>query len=68
MAPQGQYDAVVIDEAQDLDANCLRLLVALCRTANRLFLTADANQSIYGSGFRWTDVTTRCAFAAAPGC
>lgn len=50
------YDAVVVDEAQDLDPNTLRLLVALCRQKNRLFVTADANQSIYGGAFRWTDV------------
>jgi superfamily I DNA/RNA helicase/mRNA-degrading endonuclease RelE of RelBE toxin-antitoxin system len=50
------YDAVVIDEAQDLDPSILRLLIGLCRTPNRLFITADANQSIYGSGFNWRDV------------
>ena len=32
------------------------MLVGLCRAPDRLFVTADANQSIYGSGFRWTDV------------
>jgi len=51
-----RYDAVVIDEAQDLDPSILRLLIGLCRTPNRLFITADANQSIYGSGFNWSDV------------
>src|SRR6266702_1431322 len=50
------YDAVVIDEAQDLDPSALRLLVRLCDKPNRIFITADANQSIYGSGFNWTDV------------
>ncbi len=50
------YDAVVIDEAQDLDPSVLRMLVNLCKTPGRLFITADANQSIYGSGFTWTDV------------
>ena len=50
------YDAVVIDEAQDLDPSMLRLLVNLCNAPGRLFITADANQSIYGSGFTWTDV------------
>jgi superfamily I DNA/RNA helicase len=46
----------VIDEAQDLDPSILRLLIGLCKTPNRLFITADANQSIYGSGFNWSDV------------
>ncbi len=51
-----RYDAVIIDEAQDLDPSVLHLLVHLCANPNRLFITADANQSIYGSGFNWTDV------------
>ncbi|GHO84905.1 UvrD-helicase domain-containing protein [Dictyobacter formicarum] len=50
------YDAVIIDEAQDLDPSSLRLLVHLCKQSNRIFVTADANQSIYGSGFNWSDV------------
>jgi superfamily I DNA/RNA helicase/mRNA-degrading endonuclease RelE of RelBE toxin-antitoxin system len=50
------YDAVVVDEAQDLDPSMLRLLIKLCKDPSRLFITADANQSIYGSGFNWSDV------------
>lgn len=50
------YDAVVIDEAQDLDPSALRMLLQLCKAPNRIFVTADANQSIYGSGFTWSDV------------
>ena len=50
------YDAVVIDEAQDLDPSMMRLLIKLCKDPSRLFITADANQSIYGSGFNWSDV------------
>jgi superfamily I DNA/RNA helicase len=50
------YDAVVVDEAQDLDPAILRLLLALCKSPSRFFITADANQSIYGSGFNWSDV------------
>lgn len=50
------YDAVVIDEAQDLDPSMLRLLIKLCKDPSRLFITADANQSIYGGGFNWSDV------------
>ena len=51
-----RFDAVIIDEAQDLDPSLLRLLIKLCKASNRLFVTADANQSIYGSGFSWSDV------------
>lgn len=51
-----RYDAVVIDEAQDLSPTALRTLAGLCRAPGGIFLTADANQSIYGGGFRWSDV------------
>ncbi|MBA2712201.1 MAG: UvrD-helicase domain-containing protein, partial [Rubrobacteraceae bacterium] len=37
-----RFDGVIVDEAQDLDPTVLRLLVALCRTPNRLFVAADA--------------------------
>lgn len=56
------YDAVVIDEAQDLDPSALRLLVRLCDKPNRIFITADANQSIYGSGFNWSDIHEHLKF------
>ncbi|HAA57422.1 MAG TPA: DNA helicase UvrD [Myxococcales bacterium] len=51
-----QYDAVLVDEAQDLDASVLQLIAELCKTPANIFVTADANQSIYGGGFRWTHV------------
>jgi len=57
-----KYDAVVIDEAQDLDPSALRLLLHLCDQPHRVFLTADANQSIYSSGFNWSDVHARLKF------
>lgn len=61
------YDAVVIDEAQDLDPGALRMLIALCKASNRLFITADANQSIYGSGFTWQDVHRDLKFQGRTG-
>jgi superfamily I DNA/RNA helicase/mRNA-degrading endonuclease RelE of RelBE toxin-antitoxin system len=51
-----QYDAVIVDEAQDLDPSIMRLLVNLCKSMNRFFITADANQSIYRGSFSWADV------------
>jgi len=59
---ESNYDAVVIDEAQDLDSSALRLLVCLCDKPSRIFITADANQSIYGSGFNWDDVHASLRF------
>ncbi len=52
----GRYDAVLIDEAQDLAPTAIAALVGLCRGPGGVFLAADANQSIYGAGFRWSDV------------
>src|SRR5260221_5262781 len=57
-----RYDAVIIDEAQDLDPSMLRMLIKLCKTAQYIFVTADANQSIYGSGFTWSDVNEDLKF------
>lgn len=48
-----RYDAVIVDEAQDLELSLLRLLIALCGNHKHLLITADANQSIYPV---WTDV------------
>jgi len=46
------YDAVVIDEAQDLSPTALRLLVKL-GNPSKLFLTADTSQSLYERSFAW---------------
>ncbi|WP_439566645.1 UvrD-helicase domain-containing protein [Gloeocapsopsis crepidinum] len=61
------YDAVIVDEAQDLSPVALRFLVQLCREPNRLFVTADANQSIYGSSFRWSEVHQSLSFVGRTG-
>lgn len=43
------YRAIVVDEAQDIDAEQWRLLNALAPAAdNNLFITGDAHQRIYG--------------------
>ncbi len=62
-----RYDAVIIDEAQDLDASAIRLLVDLCAGPGRLFLTADESQSIHSSGFSWTDVHEHLRFRGRTG-
>jgi superfamily I DNA/RNA helicase len=61
------YDAVLIDEAQDLDASVLQLLVGLCKESRHLFVTADANQSIYSGSFRWSHVHTDLNFRGRTG-
>jgi superfamily I DNA/RNA helicase/mRNA-degrading endonuclease RelE of RelBE toxin-antitoxin system len=50
----GAFDGVVVDEVQDLDPSVIEILRASCKSLNGLFLTADANQSIYGSNFLWS--------------
>lgn len=62
-----KYDAVLVDEAQDLQPVAIRMLVHLAATPSRLFLTADANQSIYGAGFRWKNVHEDLSFTGRTG-
>lgn len=54
--PQKPYQAVIIDEAQDLSPVSLRLLLALVPSFQNVYLTADASQSIYQRGFSWKQV------------
>lgn len=53
-----RYDYVFVDEAQDLKAVAVRFLRGLCYGPNNIFLTADINQSIWGSGFSWTKMAS----------
>ena len=57
-----EYDYVFIDEAQDLTPNAIRLCLKLCKDPEHVFLTADRNQSIYGSGFSWASVAKDLRF------
>ena len=51
-----QWEYVIIDEAQDLTPTAIQLCVQLCTNPQGVFLTADANQSLYNRGFRWSQV------------
>lgn len=51
-----RWDHVIVDEAQDLTPAALALAVELCANPTGVFLTADANQSLYNRGFRWRNV------------
>ncbi len=62
-----RYDGVVIDEAQDLDPNLLQIAVALCPSTDRLFVTADSDQSIYGGSFRWSEASKALRFTGRTG-
>lgn len=56
------YDYVFIDEAQDLNPATIRFCVGLCKEPSKVFLTADTNQSIYGSGLSWSAVSAELRF------
>lgn len=51
-----RWDYVIVDEAQDLPPAAPALAVELCANPAGVFLTADANQSLYNQGFRWRAV------------
>jgi superfamily I DNA/RNA helicase/mRNA-degrading endonuclease RelE of RelBE toxin-antitoxin system len=51
-----RWDYIIVDEAQDLSPAALALCVELCHDPAGLFMTADANQSLYNRGFRWQAV------------
>lgn len=48
-----RFDVVVVDEGQDLPPIALAVCAELCATPDGLYVTADANQSIYGRGYSW---------------
>ncbi|MEV4720275.1 UvrD-helicase domain-containing protein [Micromonospora noduli] len=55
-----EYDAVIVDEAQDLTDAALRLLYALAGDRpNGLLLVGDGQQSIYPGGFNLASVGVR---------
>ncbi len=58
-----RWEYVIVDEAQDLPPAALALAVELCREPAGVFLTADANQSLYNRGFRWNRVHESLAVA-----
>jgi superfamily I DNA/RNA helicase len=57
-----RFDAILVDEAQDLTPHQLGLLVDLCRSSEGVCLAADANQSLYSRGFTWQDVNQGLRF------
>ena len=57
-----KYDAVIIDEAQDLTPITLALLVELTKDGRGIYITADSSQSIYFRGFSWSEVHEKLKF------
>lgn len=54
LGESSKYDAVFIDEAQDMDSNVSRMLKLLCKSESGIFMAGDLNQSIYGVAVPWS--------------
>lgn len=56
-----RYDAVIVDEAQDLPPSCLRIVATLVSPQSEYGLTllADPAQSIYYRGISWKEAGVR---------
>lgn len=50
---QPTLDYLIVDEAQDLSPITLRMLARMVKTPGGLYVTADANQTLYESSFSW---------------
>lgn len=59
LRPPEQFRAVLVDEAQDLDTDALRFIVALARAGDDglgdLLIVADSAQNIFRRQFSWSD-------------
>lgn len=53
---QKPFDALIVDEAQDLSPIAIRFLINLVASNKGIYLTADASQSLYQRGFSWKQV------------
>ncbi len=53
IASSGEYDAVIVDEAQDMNASQLYLAQQVLKASGRLIVVGDRHQAIYG--FRGAD-------------
>jgi mRNA-degrading endonuclease RelE of RelBE toxin-antitoxin system len=60
--PEKPYNAVIIDEAQDLSPVALRLLAGIVTSPSGLYLTADISQSLYQRGFSWNYIQDAIKF------
>lgn len=56
------YEAVIVDEAQDLSPVALKFLVGLSRFPSGIYLTADTSQSLYQRAFSWDHVQATIGF------
>lgn len=50
-----QYDAVLVDEGQDMRLLWWDVLRSVCRPAGEMLLVADETQDVYGTARSWTE-------------
>ena len=53
--PTVKYDIIVVDEAQDLSANQLRVIMHFAADLSSVVFVLDTAQRIYPRGFTWTE-------------
>lgn len=53
------YDAVIVDEVQDLNPLSLQIVFSLCPSPEHLLLVGDTGQSIHPGGFHWQQALER---------
>ena len=56
------FDAVILDEAQDLPPVALALVANLAKNEMGIFFAADDKQTLYGKGYSWSNIDPRLAF------
>jgi superfamily I DNA/RNA helicase/mRNA-degrading endonuclease RelE of RelBE toxin-antitoxin system len=54
--PEKPYQALIVDEVQDLSPVALRFLLKLVQSFQQVYLTGDLSQSIYQRHFSWRQV------------
>jgi superfamily I DNA/RNA helicase len=54
--PEKPYQALIVDEVQDLSPVALRFLLKLVQSFQEVYLTGDLSQSIYQRHFSWRQV------------
>ena len=56
------FDAVVVDEAQDLTPTSLALMVEICATEKGVVFAADTKQLLYSRNYSWSSAHPRLQF------
>ena len=59
---KGDYDFVLVDEAQDLTPSALCLMAEIARTEEGIFFAADDKQSLYSRNYSWKIAHPRLQF------